>query len=67
LKAYQDVGEARRSIAAYFKFYNHERLHQALGYRTPREVFNEALRSAKLRRGRKTASADRELAAQIRD
>ena len=30
LKAYQDVGEARRSIAAYFQFYNHDGLHQAL-------------------------------------
>ena len=35
LKAYQYVAEARRSIAAYFEFYNHERLHQALGYRAP--------------------------------
>jgi putative transposase len=33
LKAYQNVAEARFSIAAYFEFYNHERLHQALGYR----------------------------------
>ena len=46
LKAYRDVGEARRSIAAYFEFYNHERLHQALGYRTPHQVFEEALRIA---------------------
>ena len=57
LKAYQDVGEARRSIAAYFEFYNHERLHQALGYRAPRQVFEEALRVARLRRGRKSACA----------
>jgi putative transposase len=35
LKAYQNVAEARHSIAAYFEFYNHERLHQALGYRGP--------------------------------
>jgi len=42
LKAYQDVGEARRSIAAYFQFYNHDRLHQALGYRAPRQVFEES-------------------------
>jgi putative transposase len=44
LKAYQDVGEARRSIAAYFDFYNHERVHQALGYRTPRQVFEKCCR-----------------------
>ena len=42
LKAYQDVGEAWRSIAAYFQFYNYDRLHQALGYRAPRQVFEES-------------------------
>jgi putative transposase len=64
LKAYQNVAEARCSIAAYFEFYNHERLHQALDYRAPRQVFEEALRVAKPRRGRKTAGANRELAEQ---
>ena len=64
LKAYQNVAEARQGIAAYFNFYNHERLHQALGYRAPRQVFEEAMRSAKLRRRRKTPGANRELAAQ---
>jgi putative transposase len=41
LKAYQNVAEARHNIAAYFDFYNHERLHQALGYRAPRQVFEK--------------------------
>jgi len=59
LKAYRNVAEARCSIAAYFEFYNHERLHQALGYRAPRQAFEEALTVGKLRRGRKTAGADR--------
>jgi putative transposase len=39
LKAYQDGREARISIGNYFRFYNTERPHQALGYRTPAEVF----------------------------
>ena len=30
---------ARSSIGDYFCFFNSERLHQALGYRTPEEVF----------------------------
>jgi putative transposase len=64
LKADQNVAEARRGIAAYFEFYNHERLHQALDYRTPRQVFEEATRFTKLRRERKTAGANRELTAQ---
>ena len=39
LKAYVNAGEARRELGAYFQFYNHRRPHQALGYRTPAEVF----------------------------
>ena len=39
LKAYQDGREARARIGSYFRFYNAERPHQALGYRTPAEVF----------------------------
>jgi putative transposase len=39
LKAYRDGREARAGIGSYFRFYNSERPHQALGYRTPTEVF----------------------------
>jgi len=38
LKAYQDGRDARVSLGEYFRFYNTERLHQALGYRTPTQV-----------------------------
>ena len=41
LKAYQNGSEARRGIGAYLVFYNQERPHQALGYRTPGQVFQE--------------------------
>ncbi len=37
LKGYQIVTESRVGIGAYFRFYNGERPHQALGYRTPGE------------------------------
>ncbi len=40
LKAYQDGRDARVGLGNYFCFYNTERFHQALGYRTPAEVFN---------------------------
>jgi putative transposase len=39
LKAYQDGKDARVGLREYFRFYNGERPHQALGYRTPAEVF----------------------------
>ena len=35
LQSYATPREARQSLARYFAFYNHERPHQALGYRTP--------------------------------
>ena len=40
LKAYASVPEAQRELADYFRFYNGLRPHQALGYRTPAEVFH---------------------------
>ena len=45
LKAYQDGRDARVGIGDYFRFYNTERPHQALGYRTPAEVFTIAIES----------------------
>ena len=45
VKAYQDGREARVSLGNYFRFYNRERPHQALGYRTPAEVFTPILTS----------------------
>lgn len=39
LKAYETVAEARVGINAYLEFYNQQRPHQALGYRTPAEVY----------------------------
>ena len=39
LKAYPNGTEARKGIGAYLAFYNQERPHQALGYRSPGQVF----------------------------
>lgn len=38
LNDYQTVEDAQVGIGRYFDFYNGERFHQSLGYRTPREV-----------------------------
>jgi putative transposase len=42
LKDYQTVADAVRGLDHYFRFYNHERLHQALGYQTPAQVYGMA-------------------------
>tara|TARA_B100000315_G_scaffold234869_1_gene249267 strand:+ start:365 stop:847 length:483 start_codon:yes stop_codon:yes gene_type:complete len=39
LKVYESVAEARAGIGAYLRFYNTERPHQSLEYRTPAQVF----------------------------
>ena len=38
LKGYQAVDEAYQGLDRYFDFYNNERFHQSLDYRTPHEV-----------------------------
>jgi len=42
LKDYQESSEAQRGLRRYFRHYNRERLHQALGYRTPAEIYGGA-------------------------
>jgi putative transposase len=39
LHEYASPREARIGLERYLEFYNHARLHQALGYRTPAEVY----------------------------
>jgi len=38
LKDYQNVSDVRLGMGRYFPFYNNERIHQSLDYRTPRVV-----------------------------
>jgi putative transposase len=43
LHAYASVAAAKVGIAAWLRFYNNERQHQSLGYRTPRQIHQEDL------------------------
>jgi putative transposase len=41
LKDYENPGECQQGLCAYFEFYNEQRLHQHLAYRTPQEVHHD--------------------------
>lgn len=65
LKDYPDVAAARCGLGQYFTFYNTERFHQALDYRTPQSVHFAAPQNAQPiaadRRGRELRLAARPL------
>jgi len=42
LKDYDTVRTLEMGLTEYFQFYNHERLHQSLGYRPPAEIYNSS-------------------------
>src|SRR5438094_8104779 len=43
LNAYATVADAKAGIGCWLEFYNAERQHQSLGYRTPRQIYQEGL------------------------
>jgi len=44
-KCYDTVLEAKAGISAWLNFFNHERLHQSLNYKTPAEIYQNSLQS----------------------
>jgi hypothetical protein len=42
LHAYATVAEAKAGIGAWLDFYNTERQHQSLSYRTPQQIYQES-------------------------
>jgi putative transposase len=40
LKGYETVRDVEQGLTDYFHFYNTERIHQSLQYKTPQEVYN---------------------------
>lgn len=45
LHRYETVPQLRQGLGRYFWYYNEERLHQSLGYRTPTVVYQEGRRA----------------------
>ena len=43
LNDYQTVLDARQGLGWYFEFYNGERYHQSLGYKTPETIYSGIL------------------------
>jgi putative transposase len=41
LHGYEAVPDLERGLGRYFGFYNHERLHQSLEYRTPAQEYGK--------------------------
>ena len=59
LKDYQTTRELRQGLGEYFDFYRYERFHQSLGYRTPWDVYKEALTRKDQRRVEKLTTSAR--------
>ena len=43
LTEYETPRDARQGLSRYLHFYNEQRLHQALGYRTPAQIYHDKL------------------------
>jgi putative transposase len=46
LKEYASLAELQKSLKSYFHYYNEERTHQSLDYKTPTEIYTAALKKA---------------------
>ena len=44
IKEYKSLPQLRRGVQSYVNFYNGKRLHSALNYQTPDEVYEKGLR-----------------------
>lgn len=51
LKEYKDVKELRAALAEYFEFYNNERFHMSLDWKTPNEKYAEGLNKKQRKAG----------------
>ena len=61
LKAYSGGWEARTGLDNYFRFYNTQRPHQAMGYQTPAEVFRGESADSTAQTKERRSAPDREL------
>ena len=45
---FADLADAQASIADYFDYYNHDRLHSSIGYQTPYRAHQQLLQTTAL-------------------
>ena len=45
---FADLADAQRSVADYFDYYNHERLHSSIDYQTPYHTHQQLLQFSAL-------------------
>ncbi len=57
LHAYSTASEARAGIRLWMNFYNSERFHQAMGYKTPDQVYQESIGSEEKSKNASKAAA----------
>ena len=48
IKSYENMSEIKEGVRKYLRFYNEERFHQSLDYRTPEEMHRSFIRDEKL-------------------
>lgn len=66
IKRYETVPELKSGLNAYFQQYNHQRLHQALGYKTPAQVYFQTGRPENTQNGN-FSKVDVEKCSKIKD
>ena len=57
LKDYESPVDLESGLTRYFDFYDHERIHQSLDYRTPWEVFQASIHATRPTRKRSRPTA----------
>jgi putative transposase len=53
ISCFEDGKKLQQSVQKWFKWYNHDRYHQALDYQTPEQVYRKSLNQAEVEKAGK--------------